>query len=81
MNPSDFQYANKTLMAPKGQPEVQPLRVWTNHHMCVSLWRPSLRERLSLLIFGRLWLNILTGQQTQPPVSLVAAKTYLKYQD
>jgi hypothetical protein len=37
----------------------------------------SFRERLSALLFGRVWLFVLSGK-TQPPVSLFAAKEALE---
>ena len=82
MTPSQFKHANKTLQ-PSGKEysenvnSVQPLPVWTDGEQCVSCWQMSWRERLSALIFGRVWLAVLTGS-TQPPAYVVASKEYLK---
>lgn len=67
MEPTNFPEANKTLSAPAGMANCEPLRVWTDGRMTVSCWRPSWRERLSILFFGRAWLCVHFGE-TQPPV-------------
>ena len=54
--------------------ECSPRAVWTDGRMCVSLWRPSWRERLSTLLFGKVWLFVVSGS-TQPPVAVEAART------
>jgi hypothetical protein len=82
MEPVEFEYANWTLR-PSGQrysdnvTGVDPLRVWTDGEQCVSCWRMSLKERLAALLFGRVWLALLSGR-SQPPVSLVVARDYLQ---
>lgn len=81
MKPQNFKHSTGTLQ-PSGArysenvSEVEPLPVWSDGEQCVSLWRPSLRERLSVLLFGRVWLALLSGT-TQPPACVVAAKEYL----
>lgn len=81
MKPSEFKHANRHLM-PSGAEYgenvtgVEPLHVWTDGEQCLSLWRPSWRERLSILFFGKVWLALLSGQ-TQPPACVVACREYL----
>ena len=81
MKPISFGYSNKVLL-PSNQEYsrnvigVSPLTIWTDGEQCVSCWRMSFRERLSALLFGRVWLAILSGE-TQPPVYVVADKEYL----
>jgi hypothetical protein len=81
MKPSDFKYSNRCL-SPSGTTysdnvtDVESLHVWTDGEQCLSMWRPSWRERLSILIFGRVWLALLSGQ-TQPPALVVGCKEYL----
>jgi hypothetical protein len=41
---------------------------------CLSAWKPSLSERLSILFFGRVWVWVLSGH-TQPPISLLGTRT------
>ena len=36
--------------------------------------KPTFRERLSILFFGKIWLSVFTGK-TQPPVWLMGKKT------
>ncbi len=82
MKPVNFRHANKHLQ-PSGKEysenvsSVQPLPIWTDGEQCLSCWQMSWRERLSALIFGRVWLAVLTGH-TQPPAFVTAAKEYLK---
>jgi hypothetical protein len=47
---------------------------------CLSCWKPSLRERLSLLFFGRVWVWIYSGR-TQPPIALEAKRTVFVKED
>ena len=81
MKPIDFKYANLTLQ-PSGKTYsehvtgVDPLPIFTNGEQCVSCWQMSWRERLSALFIGRVWLAVLSGG-SQPPVRLVAEKSYL----
>ena len=82
MKPVNFKHSNKTLQ-PSGATYsenvtgVEPLHIFTDGEQCVSCWRMTWMERLSLLIFGRVWVAVLTGQ-TQPPIFVIAAKTYLR---
>lgn len=82
MKPSKFEYSNRTLQ-PSGAEYsenvtgVEPLSVWTDGEQCVSCWRMTWRERLSALLFGRVWIASLSGQ-TQPPIYAEAAKTYFR---
>lgn len=82
MKPIQFVLSNKTLQ-PSGQEysgnvvAVEPLSVWTDGEQCVSCWKMSPRERLSALLFGRVWLAVLGGS-TQHPVYLQASREYLQ---
>ncbi len=66
---------------PRPYPEdvtgIDPLPVWTDAKQCVSCWKMSWRERLSALLFGRVWVAILSGD-TQPPVYVQASREYLE---
>jgi len=75
MNPIDFDESNMTLTKPESMTdeECSSLKVWTDGEECVSCWRPSFLERLSILLFGRVWLSVLSGK-TQPPVAVWGAK-------
>jgi hypothetical protein len=84
MNPSSFKHANRLLGAPKGHVpeeseigEIMALPVWTDGQQCVSMWRATWRERISLLLFGTLWINVWSGR-TQPPICPIICRTYLR---
>ena len=78
MEPIKFKESNRELQAPKGlEEEVNPLPVWADGIQCVSCWRPTWRERLSILLFGRVWLNVMAGA-SQPPVSLAGRRDYFR---
>lgn len=76
MIPGTFAEANRVLQKPPSMSdeECEPLPVWTNGQLCISLWRPSWRERLSMLLFGRVWLWVVSGE-TQPPVAVDGSRT------
>lgn len=76
MIPSNFKESNRILKKPNAltDNECGDLNVYTNGRECISLWKPSLRERISILIHGNVWLSIHTGQ-SQPPVWLDGSKT------
>ena len=76
---SQFKYANVVLQAPAGMTDCLPLAVHrtADGARCISLWRATWRERLSILFFGKVWVDIFSGQ-TQPPIALTATRQYLK---
>lgn len=78
-SPADFRESLVALQ-PSGQKysesEVTPLPVWTDGELSVSCWKLSLRERLLALLFGRAWISMLVGGDTQPPVALAIHPTF-----
>ena len=76
MKPIKFEEANKNLLKPNSMTdeECSSLWVYTNGYECISCWKLTLKQRLSALIFGKVWLSVLSGQ-TQPPVWLDCTKT------
>jgi len=72
--PSNFPESNMILEASEIEYRghigpITPLPTWSDGEQSVSSWKLSFRERLSALIFGRVWLSVLSGR-SQPPVSL-----------
>lgn len=66
MTPQNFPQANRVFAAPPGEEDrVYPLYANSDGEVVTELWRPSWRERLSILIFGRVWLRLL-GSRPQP---------------
>lgn len=81
MIPIDFPEKSKVLQRPSSMTddECGPLAVYEDPECryVVSCWRPSLRERLSLVIFGKLWVSVWSGR-TQPPIALKGKKTIFR---
>lgn len=75
MKPINFPEANKNLLKPKGMTDEEcgSLPVWTDGEQCVSCWQPTVKERISILLFGKIWLSVYSGE-TQPPVALWATQ-------
>ena len=79
MRPVSFPESNCTLTAPAGSSDVSDLPVHRGDGMVVSLWRPTWRERVSLLVFGRLWFYALGD--THPPIAIQAKRLAFKEDD
>lgn len=79
MIPIRFEQANKDLLKPEGwtDEECGSLPVFNDGKVCISCWHPSWRERISILVYGNIWLWVHSGH-TQPPVALEGAKTIFK---
>jgi len=75
MEPEYFTEANQTLSKPREMTddECGSLPVFTDGEYCISLWKMTVKERLSALFFGKVWVFILSGN-TQPPISLTCEK-------
>lgn len=65
MKPVDFPQVTVTWA--KDQPPYLPLPAYSDHKQTVTLWALTWRERLTVLLRGRLWLSQLNlGQALQP---------------
>lgn len=71
MKPIDFKQSTKVLQRSPDMTddECAALPVWSDGSQCVSCWKPSLSERISLVFGGKVWLGVASGS-TQPPVFL-----------
>lgn len=76
MTPIKFKEVNRTLLKPISMTdeECYSLPVFTDGSSCVSRWKLSWKERLSILLFGKIWLVVISGK-TQPPVYLDCSRT------
>jgi len=76
MEPIKFPEANKVLNKPQNMTDEEcgALHVHNDGVYNLSCWKPSFKERLSILFFGKVWLWVMSGS-TQPPVALEARKT------
>ena len=83
MTPSDFPEANLTIgCSPSARDygadsdaEVVPVRAFRADGQVTELWRPTWRERLSVLLFGRVWVTLLTGGGGPQPIALEGRRT------
>lgn len=75
MIPERFPEKNKTLLPPHGMEDCEPLDIWTDGMFCTSRWRMSWRERISALVFGRVWVRVWSWKPTQPPIALDACRS------
>lgn len=68
MAPTNFKQANRTYNPPPGMANCEPLRTCDTGQYIVSCWRMTWRERLRVLITGKVWLCVFG--RGQPPVFL-----------
>jgi hypothetical protein len=80
MKPIEFKEQNRVLTKPEGMTDEQcgSLPVRAENGVCTSCWKMTFKERLNALFFGKIWVSVLTGTQTQPPISLDCKKTIFK---
>jgi len=74
VKPVPFRQSNGTLAGGPASAfgadlDVVDLPVYRDGKEIISCWRPSWRERLSILLRGRVWLLVVTPT-THPPVFL-----------
>ncbi len=75
MKPIDFPQRTFTLTKPMSMTgeECGSLPAYRGENEIISCWRPTWRERLSILIHGRVWLRVMGT--AHPPVLLEATRT------
>ena len=65
MNPVEF--PQQTIVWAKNQPPYLPLPAYTDDKQTISCWSLTLKERIKVLLFGRLWLRQMNfGEALQP---------------
>lgn len=75
MMPIRFPEAN-TVYA-KEQPQYEPLPAYTDPSgIVVSCWRLTIRERLTMLLTGRLWAMVMTFKTPLQPLALIAKSPF-----
>ena len=79
MKPIDFPQSTKVLQRPgtMSESECQSLPVWNDGKQCVSCWKPTIKERIKILLGGNVWLGVLSGR-TQPPVFVTGERVFEK---
>ena len=70
-----FEQATKELQCPAcmTDEECGSLPVYTDGKQCVSCWKPSIRERVRILLGRPVWLGVISGR-TMPPVFIEAGE-------
>ncbi len=79
MKPINFPQSTKVLQRPSEMTdnECLPLPVWNDGKQCISCWKPTFVERFRILLTGKVWLGVLTGE-TQPPVFVSGERVFEK---
>lgn len=79
MKPIDFPQSTKVLQRPGtlSDAECGALPVWCDGKQCVSCWKPTIKERIKILLGGNVWLGVLSGK-TQPPVFVAGERVFEK---
>lgn len=75
MTPIEFKEQN--VIVAKDQPEYMPLPAYIHHGPLgevISCWKLSWRERLKLLITGRIWVSLLCFHKPVTPSRLSVYK-------
>jgi hypothetical protein len=80
MKPIEFKEHNRLLRKPESMTDEQcaSLPVHTDKGVCTSCWKMTFKERLNAILFGKIWVGVLTGTTTQPPISVQCEKTIFK---
>lgn len=66
---------NQSTKVSKGAGGNIDLHYWSDGTQCVSCWQPTLKERLSILINGKVWLGVKSGR-IQPPVFVLGISVF-----
>ena len=69
MQPETFLDANRTLIGEKG---VADLPAYAGDGYFITRWRPSLRERLSVFLFGNIWVALIGAKH--PSIALAGGR-------
>lgn len=83
LKPFAFKEATHILGKPKSMTdeECKSLHVHMDGKTVVSCWKLNFIQRLMVLLFGKIWLNVYSGEYTQPPVWLDCANTVFVHKD
>ena len=68
MKPIEFKHQN--VVFAKDQPEYQPLpalKLNTPEGEVISCWKLSFKERIQVLLFGRVWLSLMSFNKPLTP--------------
>lgn len=76
MNPISFKESNRTLTKPDTMTddECSSLEIYSDGQQCISCWKMSFKERLQAVLFGKIWIGVVSGL-TQPPIWLLTGRS------
>ena len=69
MKPITFEDANTVVL---GGNETGNLPAYTDNRIFITRWRASFRERLSILLFGNVWVALLCSKH--PPIAIAGGR-------
>ena len=83
MKPIELKEQNRLLRKPDSMTDEQcgSLPVHVAEGVCTSCWKMTFKERLKTLFYGKIWVSVITGTSTQPPISVQCKKQFLKRQN
>ena len=74
LKPVNFKEANIELHPRIENPDSKSIRAFTDDKQCITCWKLTFWQRLSVLIFGRVWMGIRSGRM-MPSVWLASGRT------
>jgi len=76
VKPIQFKEQTKVLQKPESMTDEEcgTLPIWNDGKRCISCWKMSFKERLKALLYGKIWIHVLSGE-TQPPIAIECDKT------
>jgi hypothetical protein len=79
MTPIEFPEQTTILDKPSSMTDEEcfSLPVFSDGSTCISVWKLNWKERLVVLLFGKLWLGVYSGV-TQPPVFISTKSVFIK---
>ena len=79
MKPTTFNEQTKVLTKPFNMTDIEcgTLPVYSDGNQCISCWGLNFIERVKLLVFGKIWLQVLFNGN-QPPVKLTINYPFIK---
>jgi hypothetical protein len=82
MKPIKFEEATKNLAKPASMTDEECNSTWvySDGQQCISCWKMTWKERLKTLLYGKVWLGVVSGQ-SQPPVWVDPSKTVFIKED
>jgi len=81
MKPIKFKESNVTLSKPDDMTDKEcgPLPVFRKINEITSCWKMSLKERISAVLFGKIWIHVYS--RTHPPILPECKKTVFVKRD